>query len=218
MQPWISLTSWPARTHCQFIPHFSPTRTPGPSQYSFKSPKFVLKGDCPDPSAWLCTWPCWTSRDWHGSTPPDVKVPVDDIPSLYWINGTTQLGVFCNPVEGTLNPISCVTDKDTEYISPSTGPWRHHTLVVPSWALRYCLQLFELHLHSASRNRCDLTRKIRHPEVTLKTKSKARVIYWAEPKQIAWYTSNFILWNCHQFSCDLFSTMRPVNLPTNKIL
>lgn len=50
-----------------------------------------------------------------------VQVPGDDIASFYWISGTPELGVSYKPVDSTLNPMSCVTDKDPEYFGPSTG-------------------------------------------------------------------------------------------------
>ena len=41
-------------------------------------------------------------------------VPLDEIPSFYSINCTTQLGVICKLAEGVLNAIVYVIDKDAE--------------------------------------------------------------------------------------------------------
>lgn len=43
-----------------------------------------------------------------------VQVLLDDIPSFYDINSTTQLGIISKPADGTLDPTVCVPDKDAK--------------------------------------------------------------------------------------------------------
>lgn len=58
-----------------------------------------------------CTWPCWISLDSCGrrSSFELVKVPLDGIPSYFYINHSTQLGVIV-----TFDPTVCVADEDVE--------------------------------------------------------------------------------------------------------
>jgi len=43
-----------------------------------------------------------------------VHVPLDDIPSFYYVNCTTQPGVIRKLAEGAFNPIAYIIDKDVE--------------------------------------------------------------------------------------------------------
>jgi len=43
-----------------------------------------------------------------------VKVPLEDIPSLKYINCPTQLGIICQFSEGPVNPTVYILNKDNE--------------------------------------------------------------------------------------------------------
>lgn len=53
----------------------------------------------------------------------NLTFPLEDIPSFYTVNCTTQLSVFHRVVEGTLNPIIYAIDKDIEEHWSQDRPW-----------------------------------------------------------------------------------------------
>lgn len=82
------------------------------SQGCFQStlyPACTSVWDCPEPDARPCTWPCWTLWCLHG---PSSQGPFDGIPSLQYVDHTTQACVTGKLAEGPLNPPACVTDWD----------------------------------------------------------------------------------------------------------
>jgi len=56
-----------------------------------------------------------------------VKVPLDGIPSLQCVDGTTQLGVTSKLAEGALNPNVHVTNKDIKQCWSQYQPLRNAT-------------------------------------------------------------------------------------------
>ncbi|KAK4806259.1 LOW QUALITY PROTEIN: hypothetical protein QYF61_013403 [Mycteria americana] len=57
-----------------------------------------------------------------------VQVPLDDIPSFWCVNCTTQLGVICKLAEGALNPTVYVVDEDIGQHWSQYRPLRDPTL------------------------------------------------------------------------------------------
>ena len=51
-----------------------------------------------------------------------VKVPLDGIPSLQYVDCTTQLGAISKLAECALNPIVCVANKMLNSTAPNTNP------------------------------------------------------------------------------------------------
>ncbi|KAK4824609.1 LOW QUALITY PROTEIN: hypothetical protein QYF61_016878 [Mycteria americana] len=58
-----------------------------------------------------------------------TQVPLDDIPSFWHVNGTTQLGVICKLAEGALNLAVNVIDENIEQHWSQYGPLRDTTCI-----------------------------------------------------------------------------------------
>ncbi|KAK4819472.1 LOW QUALITY PROTEIN: hypothetical protein QYF61_004698 [Mycteria americana] len=64
-----------------------------------------------------------------------VQVPLDDIPSFWRVNCTTQLGVICKLAEGALDLAVNVIDENTELHWSQYGPLRDHLSLISIWTL-----------------------------------------------------------------------------------
>lgn len=105
MHPRLWLTFWAMSTHCQLMSSFSSTCTPKCFSAGLLSipsfPSLYWHRRLPQPKCKTLALLDFIDSYWL--TSEFVKAPLDVIPSLQFVNCTTQLGVICKFAEAALN-------------------------------------------------------------------------------------------------------------------